>query len=182
MAATYRVNALGIPFAATGQILLGLYNGSVSGLIKIIRLRFENIQVTPLTGSQGTFNVVRYTAGTVTPGNWVIDIQSYDTANATPASGITCTSRMTVASPTTTDVFLRTSWSNDEPTQQTGTIDEFQVYYGWNQQIDFSYNDANITPIYIRPTQTFAILNNTFTATAPANAGIVDIRLEFTVE
>jgi hypothetical protein len=181
MASTYQLTAEGIPFTAVNQILVGLNNATVSNVVSIYRIWMENNQTSLLTGGQNYITLTRYTGGTIAAGNWILTPISQDTTNAAVPAGVVCSAKMTVTTPTTTELFRRIPWSNDEPTVSAGTIDEMEIIMPFSMIWDSAFPDANIEPLVLRPGQTLAILNVGFTATAPANAGIVDIFVEMTI-
>jgi hypothetical protein len=178
MAQTFLATANGIPFTATNQSILCVFNGSGSGkILKVYRVWLENCQVTALTGGNNILTLSRITAATAS--NWTIAPVSLDTTNTSLPAQVIAGAKFTV---TTSDIFRRMMWSNDEPTIATGTIDEFQLFAPYTCMIDNSYTDANVIPIVCREGQGVSIQNVGFSATAPANAGLVDCFIEFTSE
>lgn len=180
MAATWQVVGHGIPLALANESLLAVYNNSASDVLKFHRIWLENCTTTALTGAQNILTLTRYIGGTITANSRTFTPISYDSANAALPSGITAASKMTIATPGTTQILRRIPWTNDEPTIQAGFIDEFLTPSMWAVLWDTSYQ-STVEPLILRPTQTLSVQNIGLTATAPANAGMVDIFMEFTV-
>lgn len=179
MADTFLLTANCVPMGPTNpQSLLALWNGAGSGVIlRVYRAWVENAsQDAAITGTQGVLNLSRITASTSS--NWTLTPLKCDTNNTTLPAQVTAGCKFTV---TTSDVFRRMLWSNDEPAQQTMDIDNVEVIGGIAYLFDTGYNDANTQPIVCREGQGVSIQAvSGFTATAPANAGYVDMFIEFT--
>jgi hypothetical protein len=175
---TFLLAANGIPFTATNTSHLALFNGPGSGkVLRIYRVWVVNsAQDTGLTGAQQLLGLNRITA--VTASNWRIEPVSYDSTAPNIPVQILAGSKFTV---TTTDLFKRVAWSSDEVNSQTSTIDEHQLVPGFTYLWDVGYNDANVEPIVCREGFGVSVQNIGYTAVAPANAGYLDVFIEFTM-
>jgi len=178
MADTFLVSANGIPFTAVNTSHLALFNGAGSGkILRVYRVWVtQSAQDVGITGSQQLLGLNRITAATAS--NWTIAPVAYDSTAASIPAQVTSGSKFTV---TTSDLFKRIAWSSDEATLQTGTIDEYQLNQGFMYLWDVGYNDANVEPIVCREGQGVSVQNIGYTAVAPANAGYLDVFIEFTM-
>lgn len=177
MAATYQLSATGVPLAIANESLLALFNGVGSGkIVRVYRIWARNCNTgAQVAGGQNLINIQRINAATAS--NWTIPLKSVDTTNAAIPAQIISGCKFTV---TNDALFRALPWSNDEPTIQTGTIDEIETT-NWVVFWDADYNDANIEPIVLREGFGVSVQNVGLTATAPANAGSMDVFIECTV-
>lgn len=179
MADTFLLTANCVPMGPTNpQSLLSLFNGAGSGVIlRVYRVWIENISLDiGITGGQGLLGLYRITASTSS--NWTLSPRAADTNNTALPAQVTAGSKFTV---TTSDLFRRMPWTNDEASQQTMDIDSIEAIGGVCSLFDTGYNDSNTQPIVCREGQGITVhAISGFTATAPANAGYVDAFIEFT--
>lgn len=179
MADTFLLTANCVPMGPTNpQSLLALWNGAGSGVVlRVYRVWVENVsQDVAITGAVGILNLSRITASTSS--NWVLSPLKCDANNTALPVQVTAGCKFTV---TTSDVFRRLPWSNNEPVQQTMNIDSMECVGGICYLFDTGYNDSNTQPIVCRESQGVSVQAvSGFTATAPANAGYVDVFIEFT--
>jgi hypothetical protein len=179
MADTFLLTASCVPMGPTVPLsMLALFNGSGSGVIlRVYRVWLANSSNdVAFTGTQGLIGLSRITAATAS--NWTLSPAKCDSNNTSLPAQVISGCKFTV---TTSDLFRRLAWSNDEPAQQTMDIDGIEVINGTASLFDTSYNDANTQPIVCREGQGVSIQTvSGFTATAPANAGYLDMYIEFT--
>lgn len=181
MANTWRVVANGIPFTTFNESMFAIHNANASAVVKIYRVILLNNQTTGFTGSQGLLHLQRLTGATIITGNWTFTPVPMDSNNSA-LSGITCASKILALTPTTREVFERVAWSNDEPSLAAGNIDEFETFTPYSTIWDSAYNNAVVEPLTLRNGQTLSLVNYGFASTLPANAGLIDVITEFTVE
>lgn len=177
MAETFQLSATGVPLAIANESCLALFNGAGSGkIVRVYRIWGRNCNIgMQVTGSQNLLSLYRITAATAS--NWTIPLQKVDSNNAAVPSQIIAGCKFTV----TNDVLFRNiPWSNDEPTLQTGSIDEIETT-NWTVFWDVDYNNTTIEPIVLREGQGVSIQNVGLTAVAPANAGSIDLFIECTI-
>lgn len=177
MAATYIVQMSGIPLALANESLLALFNGSGSGkILKVYNIWLRNSVLAAQTGSQNIIQLNRINAATAS--NYTTPPVSKDSSNASLPSQVIAGSKFTV----TVDVlFRRVAWSNDEPVPLGGSVDEAETF-PWMFLWDCGFADANVEPLVLREGFGLSINNVGLTATAPANAGVIDAGMEFTAE
>lgn len=174
MASTYIAQATQVICnnSAAAKSLLALFNPAASGKIaKVYKIWLENNQTTAVTGGNMVLEIRRITANTQ---NVAITPSSMDTT-ATGLGTVRCGSADTV---TTSDLFRRISWANDEPSLGGATMDEFQQFIAIATLWDAGYQDSNIEPIVCREGEGISIQNTGTTFTTQ----YVDIFIEFTIE
>lgn len=171
MAQTYTVAAQGISFALN-KCMLGIFNGVGSGrIIRIYRVLLLNNQTVAVTGVLTTMELRRTTAGS---GGTTLTPVKHDSTNETPPAQLAVATNQTV---TTSDLFRRFIWSNDEAVANAAaTLDELETLPSLNYIWDVGYDDANVEPIVLREGQGFAIVN-----TGNTSVGNVDLFIEFTL-
>jgi hypothetical protein len=180
MAATWQVQATGVPLALANESLFSIYNNNATSIVSIYRIWIQNNEVTPTTASQNILTLTRNVAPTYVSNSMLWTPVSMDSTNAAFPSGIICASKETITSGTAV-ILRRRAWTNNQPAVQTALPAVLQLPGAWNVLWDTSYNDMNVEPLVLRQTVCMIVQNVGLTATAPANAGMVDIFCEFTV-
>jgi hypothetical protein len=169
MASTYTVIANNAYFG-TNKSMIALFNTAGSGkILRVYRVWVENNQVTPGTGIAVVLELRRITAASA--GTTLVPV-SYD-STATALGTVTAGTGMTV---TVSDLFKRIPYSTDEPTINTGSIDEFQQFQQYSSLHYIGLNDSRIEPIVCREGEGVTIRNITTTTVMSA-----DFFIEFTV-
>jgi hypothetical protein len=172
MAATYTLSAVGISFALN-KTLLAIFNGVGSGnIVKVYRVWALNNGVTAVTGVVTNLELRRITTGS---GGTAITPIKHDTTSATlPAQIVVATN----ASVTTSDLFRRVIWSNDEAAANaTASFDELETIPALSTIWDVGYTDTTVEPIVLREGFGLALINTGNTA-----VGSIDVFFEVTVE
>jgi hypothetical protein len=164
MAQTYTIAAVGVGFALN-KCMLGVFNGAGSGrIVRIYRVWTLNNGTAAVTGVMTNFEMRRTSAGA---GGSAI------TSEAFPAQIIVSTNQTV----TTTDLFRRTTWSNDEATGNAAcSMDELETLPPLNCIWDVGYGDTNVEPIVLREGYGLAVINTGNTA-----VGTVDVFFEVTL-
>lgn len=173
MASTYIVQATQVICnnSAAVKSLIAIFNTAASGkILRVYKVWVENNQTTAVTGGNMVINLSRITAAS---GGITLTPVTFDTTN-TVLGTVAAGTGMTV---TTSDVFRRQYWSNDEPSLNNATVDEFQMFHTWSSLWDVGYGDANIEPIVCREGQGVSVQNTGTTFTTQ----YVDVFIEFTV-
>jgi hypothetical protein len=171
MAQTYTIGATGVSFALN-KCLLGVFNGSGSGrIVRVYRAWILNNGTTAVTGVLTNIELRRTSAGS--GGTAITPLKHDSTSESFPAQ-INVATNQTV---TTTDLFRRIVWSNDEATANaTASLDELETLVPLNCIWDVGYNDANVTPIVLREGQGLALVN-----IGNTSVGSADIFFEVTL-
>jgi len=171
MADTFTVISPGTTFALN-KCMLGVFNGSGSGkVVRLYRAWLLNNGVTAVTGVLTNIELRRTTTGS---GGSAITPMPHDSTNAALPSQLAIATNQSV---TTSDLFRRLVWSNDEATANVAcTIDELETLPQLSQIWDVGYGDLNVEPIVCREGQGVALIN-----TGNTSVGSVDVIFEITV-
>lgn len=169
MASTYTVIAKNAYFD-TNKSMIALFNTASSGkILRVYRVWVANNQITAGTGIAIVLELRRITAAS--SGTTLIPV-SHD-STATSLGTVTAGTGMTV---TTSDLFKRIPYSTDEPTFNTGSIDEIEQFQQYPSLHYTGLNASAVEPIVCREGQGVSIQNITTTTVMSA-----DFFIEFTV-
>lgn len=178
MADTFMLLANGIPLTAVNTSMLALFNGVGSGkVLRVYRVWVTNTnQDVAITGARALIGLNRITAATAS--NWTVPPIPYNTAAAAVPAQVTSGAKFTV---TTTDLFRRMAWSTEEPVLTSALVESQQLKKELMTLWDVGFADANVEPIVCREGFGVSVQNIGHSATAPANAGYLDLFIEFTM-
>lgn len=170
MASTYIARSSAVAFAS-GKYMLDVFNPAASGkILRVYRVWVENNQQGPaVTGVTAILKLHRITGASA--GVTIVPI-SYDTTNVALGT-VTAGSGRTIAA---SSLFRNYFISNDEPTINTGSTDEWQQFKTITELWNSCTNNTAIDPIVCREGQGVAVLNSTATT-----VGNIDVFIEFTV-
>lgn len=169
MAATWRATAAAVAFAATKK-MLNVFNASGSAVIvRVYRAYQFNNSVNAVTGVVTTMEINRIT--TATSGTTVTPVAHDTNSTALPAQ-VTAGHNQTC---TSTDIFRRYLWTNEEPVVAGTTMANWMVLIPFCEVWLSGYGDSTIEPIVCRAVQGFAIYHSGATA-----VGANDFEIEFT--
>lgn len=170
MAATYRVFAQDIVFAAN-KTMVCVFNGTGTGVtIKPYRVFVYNNQTTAVSGVLTNLELRKITAAS---GGTSIAAVAHVSNNAALSANVVIGTNQTV---TPTDLYRRVIWSTDEPagTNIAITLDEIETFHPlvciWSQ----GYADTTIDPITLNANEGIAVINT------GAIVGQCDLLIEFT--
>lgn len=181
MANIITISAPGAAFGS-GKCMLGVFNGSGSGLIlRVYRAWLLNNQTVAVTGLNNRMRIDRLTTGS--GGTDVLPIR-HDSATSTLPSSIVCATNMSFTREVTIRRFL---WSSDEPVGTgASTIDELQVNPAFTKVInnEWSYSSSTVEPYVLREGYGLGIIcEDAYNAgTIATPVGSVDVFIEFTAE
>lgn len=148
MAATYSICAPGVTFAS-GKSMLGVFNGSGSGVIvRVYRAWQLNNQTAGVTGVITTMALRRSTAQS---GGTTVSPTKHDSNSAAIPAQVLIAQGATVTDSSDPD-FMRWIWSNDEPAASSLTSDETETIPVLANVFDAT-GDSNLEPIVLRETQ-----------------------------
>jgi hypothetical protein len=171
MAATYTLGSLGTTFSLN-KCLLGIYNASGSAKIaRVYRVWALNNSVTAVTGVLTNLELRRLTSMS---GGTSVTPMKHDTTSASFPAQITVATGPTVS---TSDLFRRVVWSNDEPAANAAvTMDEIETIVPLSTLWDVGYNDSTIEPIVLREGYGLGLVN-----TGNTSVGVIDVFFEVTL-
>ena len=169
MADTWRATAQTVTFAS-GKSMLDIFNGgAATRVIRAPRMYQFNNSTGAVTGVLTEMRITRITAASA--GSSVTPV-AHDTGNTALEAALTAGSGRTV---TTSDLFRKYIWSNDEPAVSGSSIDEWEMYIPFASVWEAGYGDTNVQALTCRATQGVQILHQGSTV-----VGSNDFEIEFT--
>lgn len=170
--ANYYTAAVAAGLNIRNKAMIGIYNGTGSGLVvRVYRIFMLNNQTVAVTGAVTTFSLYRISTGS---GGTFLPYVKHDSASSSLPSQIIISSSMSY---TTSDLLRKYVYSSDEPiASDANGIDELQTIPSLNVLWD-STKAVDCEPIVCREGYGIALIN-----TLAAPVGIADVFVEFTAE
>lgn len=171
MAKTYTASGIGISFASN-KSLLGIFNAHATRKVKIYRVWMLNNQISSVTGILTSCYLRKISS--LSSGTSITPTQ-HDTGNTTvDLTSITCNTNGSFTN-TSNDPLRAWTWSADEPSVGSSSIDEFECIIPFMCVWD-STGSSDIEPITLNTNEGIHIVQPGSNA-----VGICDIFIEFTI-
>lgn len=174
MAASYTAIAQVAP--AASRVMVALYNGHATRILKVSRIWMTGPQASNVTGGLVFYQLSRYTNASAPTGTAVTPVAHLSTNTLTT---VTCVHTATANVGTPTEIVKAWTRSSDECTAAVLMLEEIQNLMPLAIVWDSGYGDTNVQPLVCRQTEGIAIQVGTKTGTY---VGTTDIHIEFTHE
>jgi hypothetical protein len=169
MVATYKAVAGAVAYASSKDMLNVFNGGTATRITRVYRCYHFNNGIAAVTGVLTTMQIRRITAAT---GGTTISAIKFDSNSSNLEAAHSSGTNQTV---TGSDIFRRYLWSNDEPTINTATQDEWEVLVPFAEVWNAGYADSNVEPLVCRANQGVEIFHSGSSA-----VGTADFEIEFT--